>query len=145
MKKISNCVILFVAIAMLAVACEKTEDPIVPESKLVGVWQAPLVANGGMMDDFRGKNLIINENHTATFSVLSFNNWKIEGNVLTLANYYSEGTNRHIEVLRYTIEKYADTAMLLAGTYTYVVGDSVYLEEDMSGLFKRQKNTSAQQ
>ena len=128
---------MLVVAVVLAVACSKTEDPIVPESKLVGAWKAPTVANGGMMEDFRGKNLIINKNHTASFSVIYFNNWKLEGDVLTLTNYYTQGTNRHAEVLRYTIMNYSDSAMYLSGYYINVVGDSVVQEDDMSGIFTR--------
>ena len=144
MRKISTCVMMFVAVAMLAVACEKAEEPIVPEAKLVGAWTAPLSSTDEIMHDLGGKNLVINPNHTASFSYLSFKNWKIEGEVLTMTNYTGEGVNRHVEVLRYIINNYTDTSMLLTGRYIYAVGDSVYREGDFSGLYKRDKSYPVQ-
>ena len=131
---------MFAAVAMLAVACEKVVEPVVPESKLVGAWKAPLSSSDEMMQDLGGKNLVINADHTASFAFLSFNNWKIEGDVLTLTNYHGEGVARHVEVLRYTINNYTDTSMLLDGRYVYAVGDSVYREGDFSGLYMRDKS-----
>lgn len=144
MRKIFSSVMLLVAAVTMSVACSKTVDPIAPENKLVGVWKAPITSTSGLMDDLRGKNLIINANHTATFSFLSFNNWKIEGDMLTFTNYHAEGVDRHVEVLRYTINNFTDTSMLLTGYYIYAVGDSIYQESDMSGLFKRDTTQAAQ-
>ena len=56
----------------------------------------------------------------------------------------AEGVDRHVEVLRYTINNFADTSMLLTGYYIYAVGDSIYQESDMSGLFKRDTTQAAQ-
>ena len=139
MKKIFTSVIILMTAAMMAVAYSKPEEPIVPESKLVGTWVVPFSIAGEEIGNFAGKKLIINEDHTATFSILSFNNWKIEGDQLTLTNMYGEGLNRHLEVLRYTIVSYVDTAMLLTGNYISTVGDSVYVQGDLSGLFTRDK------
>ena len=139
MKKISTSVVFLVAAAILAVACSKPEEPKVPESKLVGVWKAPNNMGDETMDAFGGKNLTINANHTASFSYLEFDNWKIEGDQLTLTNLSGEGLYRRVEVLRYIIEDYHDTAMLLTGNYTLAVGDSVYLRGDLSGLYKRDR------
>lgn len=144
MKKISTSVILLVAAVILAVSCKKEVEPKVPESKLVGVWKAPFTMSDNAIGDFSGKYLIINENHTATFNILSFNSWKIEDDELILTNYHGEGPARHVEVLRYTINNFADTTMLLTGKYIYAVGDSVCLEGDLSGLFKRDRTPSAQ-
>ena len=139
MKKISTSVVFLMAAAILAVACSKPEEPKVPENKLVGAWKAPLNMTDGTMNAFGGKPLTINANHTATFSYLAFDNWKIEGDQLILTNLSGEGLSRRIEVLRYTIENYVDTAMLLTGKYILAVGDSVYQQGDLSGLYKRDK------
>ena len=125
--------------AIMAVGCSKPEEPAVPEVKLVGVWKAPFVTCEGMMEDFAGKKLTINADHTGSFHYLSFANWKIEGDQLTFSNYFEQDARRHLELLRYTISNYADTAMLLTGKYMYIVGDSVYQEADMSGLFSRER------
>lgn len=145
MKKISASVIILIAAMVLAVSCEKAVEPLVPEIKLIAVWKAPLTIGDEAMNDFAGKNLILNQNHTASFSRLYFNNWKIEGDQLTLTNYYGEGPNRHLEVLRYTINSFTDTTLLLTGRYIAAIGDSVYMEGDLSGLYKRDKNQVPQQ
>ena len=115
MKKISLSVMMVVAAALMAVACSK-EEPKVAESK----------------------NLIINANHTASFAVLQFKNWKIEGDVLTFTNVADQGVNREMEVLRYTIDNFTDSLMTLTGSYTYLVGDSIVIQGDMSGVYARQ-------
>lgn len=145
MKKIRASVIILVAAMMLAVSCQKAEEPLVPESKLIAVWKAPLTIGDASMNDFAGKNLILNHNHTASFSSLYFNNWKIEGDQLTLTNYFGEGPNRHLEVLHYTINSFTDTTLLLTGKYIAAIGDSVYMEGDLSGLYKKDKTQMPQQ
>ena len=137
MKKIRTSVMLvMVAVAMMATACGK-EEPKVPESKLVGIWTAPLAAGGDAVHGVGGKDMVINADHTASFAVLFFNNWKIEGDVLTLTSYSDLAGVRKVGVLQYTIENISDSTMLLKGKYTYAVGDSVYMQGDMSGLYKK--------
>lgn len=137
MKKISLSVMMVVAAALMAVACSK-EEPKVAESRLVGTWKAPLSVGAGSVEGVGGKNLIINANHTASFAVLQFKNWKIEGDVLTFTNVADQGVNREMEVLRYTINNFTDSLMTLTGSYTYLVGDSIVIQGDMSGVYARQ-------
>ena len=125
---------------LTAVGCSK-EEPKVAESKLVGTWTSPLNIGGGVVEGVGGKDLIIKEDHTATFNVLYFDYWKIEGDVLTFTTHIDHGITRELSVLKYTIDNFSDSTMLLTGTYTYAVGDSVYLTGDMSGLYKRKKET----
>ena len=141
MKKIGISAMLIMTAALMTVACSKPEEPKVAESKLVGTWVAPLNVGGGTVEGVGGKELVINADHTAKFAVLSFNNWKIEGDVLTFTNYIEHEVDRELAVLRYTIDNFADTSMVLSGKYTYAVGDSIYLEGDMSGLYKRKVET----
>ena len=139
MKKIRTCVVLlFVAVAVMVAACTK-EDPKVPESKLVGTWQVPLAAGGDVIQGVGGKDLVICDDHTASLVNFVFDNWKIEGDVLTFSNLIDHGNVYEMEVLKYEIVEYLDTAMILNGSYTHLIGDSVYLQGDMSGLYRKKK------
>lgn len=130
---------LIAAAALLAVACTKVEDPKVAESDLVGAWKAPYSVGGSTLQGVGGKNLVINENHTATFATLAFNYWKIEDDELIFTYYADHGVDHEVDVLRYTIANFCDTVMTLVGTYTKTIGDSVYLVADMSGMYLRPK------
>lgn len=139
MKKIqtSLMLVLFVA-ATMAAGCSK-EEPKVPESKLVGTWTAPLNAGGGTVQGVGGKDLEIKSDHTAHFAVLNFDRWKIEGDQLTFTSYVDHGTYREVSLLKYTIDDFSESTMTLTGKYIYTVGDSVYMEGDMSGVYKKKE------
>ena len=109
---------MVVAAALMAVACSK-EEPKVAESKLVGTWKAPLSVGAGSVEGVGGKNLIINANHTASFAVLQFKNWKIEGDVLTFTNVADQGVNREMEVLRYNDSTRQATAYIHGTVFDY--------------------------
>lgn len=137
MKRIFSGVVLFLAVAMLAASCSE-EEQVVADRNVVGAWKAPLSVGGGAVPGVGGKNLVINENHTASFANLSFNYWKIEGDELIFTHHVDHGVVREVDVLRYIIATYCDTVMTLVGTYTRTIGDSVYLRADMSGMYQKQ-------
>ena len=128
---------MILAVAAMAVACTKEKEPSVAESKLVGIWVAPLNAGGGVLQGVGGKDLVIMDNHTALLATKPFANWKITGDELVFSNFVERGYMSEIESLKYQILNFADTVMTLKGTYTYVVGDSIYMKANMSGLYQK--------
>ncbi len=131
-------------LAMLAVlltatvSCSEKEQP-VAESAVVGIWSFPLTA-GQDVFDLIGKKLVINDNHTALLAHVPFSNWKLDGYNLTMSN-YTPGSQR-LEMLQYTIDAITDSTLGLSGRYFIAVGDSILVETDMSGLYKRSKPTA---
>ena len=123
------------AVCLLASACSKEKPPIA-EIRVIGSWVFPPNAGLGVFN-LTGKKLVINMEHTALMNDIFFRNWKMDGYDLIFTNFNSD--RQTIEQLHYTINTITDSTMDLTGRYSYIVGDSVHVVADLSGLYIKEK------
>ena len=136
MKKHSAfAILILVAIAFSAVSCSKEEAKKYDEEQLVGSWKIPLIVE---YPDMSGKTLTILPGHTALLNNISFNYWKLEGDMLTLTRDINHGYNNHeMGMMKVQIIDLSDSTMLFVGNFIHAVNSTIDKQGDMSGLYVR--------